>query len=235
MSLSAGVEGFEVRSDTSGSYVVYLIHVTSTQSDFVVYKRYSQFRELYDALRTRYPLIGGFNFPPKSMLGGDSKEKRERRKRFDDFVKLVVHLQPLPPKARAFLLGEGPSGDVPGSPGGGGGGGHGGALSPGGGTGGDGSGAGAGRAHTHAHDDGASFAAWSTVAGAWAALGAEGAAGRAAHPVGVLELGVLEGFELPAADLGASSDPYVVATLTGYWSHGQEWPRAMRQTFRTEV
>ena len=42
----------------------------------------------------------------------------------------------------------------------------------------------------------------------------------------------------PAADYdvrGFTSDPYLVATLTGYWSHGQEWPPDMRFSFRTKT
>ena len=39
---------------------------------------------------------------------------------------------------------------------------------------------------------------------------------RNGQPIGLLELDIFEGFRLPASDLGISSDPYLVATLTGY-------------------
>jgi hypothetical protein len=38
---------------------------------------------------------------------------------------------------------------------------------------------------------------------------------RTGQPIGLLELDIFEGFGLPASDMGISSDPYLVATLTG--------------------
>jgi len=38
---------------------------------------------------------------------------------------------------------------------------------------------------------------------------------RNGQPIGLLELDIFEGFRLPASDMGISSDPYLVATLTG--------------------
>ena len=77
------------------------------------------------------------------------------------------------------------------------------------------------------------FRRWKPWTGnVWDALCSDADA-RLGQPIGVLELDVIEGFGLPASDFGVSSDPYVVATLTGYFSNGSEWPASMQGKFTT--
>lgn len=60
------------------------------------------------------------------------------------------------------------------------------------------------------------YAQWRSLAGVKEALFCP-ATEREKHPIGVLELEVIEGFGLPAADFpfAMASDPYCIATLTG--------------------
>lgn len=53
--------------------------------------------------------------------------------------------------------------------------------------------------------------------------------------IGRLKVNVVEATNLPAADLGGTSDPYVMLTLTGRNKWNQEWDQNRQQAWRSKV
>ena len=227
--LAASVDSWETHGDTTR----YVVKVASTTNNYEIRKRYSDFSGLHDCLSKSHYEIAKFAFPEKTSyhfpimegLGYTStmREKRdERRLRFNAFVRLLLRLKPMPPEVRDFLSG--------------------------------------GADHTGTHtqknepkpgqqvtpDD--SLLAYrtfeplttdeapklfSTIREKWSEVGRDEPT-PGSIPVGVLELQIVEASNLPASDFGAFSDPYCIATVTGYWSHGQEWRPEMRSSFTTK-
>lgn len=65
----------------------------------------SAFQALHAALKDQYPeIVEPFRFPHKSMFNTFSNYTKERRRQgFDDFLKLLVSLDPLPTEVARFL------------------------------------------------------------------------------------------------------------------------------------
>jgi hypothetical protein len=69
------------------------------------FRLYSAFQALHAALKDQYPeVVEPFRFPHKSMFNTFSNYTKERRRQgFDDFLKLLVSLEPLPMEVARFL------------------------------------------------------------------------------------------------------------------------------------
>jgi hypothetical protein len=175
-------------------------------------KRYSEFHDLFHALR-KHSAIGSFPFPPKVMVCTEG-DKKDRLVRFDAFLKIVARHPELirDLKAQAFFFP--PNGSNI--------------------SGGEGDGCPGSDDGTKATAALGTFKTWLSNEGIRSALMCS-AEKQPYYPVGMLDLKIAEVFGLPATDFGVSSDPYCVATLTGYWSHGQEWPPGMRSKFQTKT
>jgi hypothetical protein len=76
-----------------------------TSMRWLLRKRYSAFQALHAALKEQYPdVVEPFRFPNKSMFNTFSNYTKERRRQgFDDFLKILVTLEPFPPEVAKFL------------------------------------------------------------------------------------------------------------------------------------
>lgn len=45
------------------------VYIRIQDNEWNVYRRYTEFRELHNHLRTQFPQVDAFNFPPKKALG----------------------------------------------------------------------------------------------------------------------------------------------------------------------
>lgn len=62
------------------------------------------FSHLYRSLKDRYPQIGQYKFPNKSVFHTFSQFTKERRRSgFEEFLNLVMSIRPLPPEMEDFL------------------------------------------------------------------------------------------------------------------------------------
>jgi hypothetical protein len=62
------------------------------------------FNHLYRSLKDRYPQIGQYKFPNKSVFHTFSQFTKERRRSgFEEFLNLVMSLRPIPPEMEDFL------------------------------------------------------------------------------------------------------------------------------------
>lgn len=87
-------------SSSSSSYHVYQITImTSTGEKWSVYRRYSQFYELHQQLKTKDPTVGKFIFPPKKRLNSKASTiVQDRRRKLEEYVTtLNCYIEKLPP------------------------------------------------------------------------------------------------------------------------------------------
>lgn len=87
-------------SSSSSSYHVYQLTITtSTGEEWSVYRRYSQFYELHQQLKTRDPNVVNFNFPPKKRLNSKASTiVQDRRRKLEEYVNtLNCYIEKLPP------------------------------------------------------------------------------------------------------------------------------------------
>lgn len=84
---------------SSPSYHVYQLTIkTSTGEEWSVYRRYSQFYELHQQLKTKDPIVGRFIFPPKKRLNSKSSTiVQDRRNKLEEYVTtLSCYIDKLP-------------------------------------------------------------------------------------------------------------------------------------------
>uniref|UniRef100_A0AAQ4PWB1 Sorting nexin 29 n=1 Tax=Gasterosteus aculeatus aculeatus TaxID=481459 RepID=A0AAQ4PWB1_GASAC len=83
----------------SNAYHVYQVYIRILDNEWNVYRRYTEFRELHNHLRTQFPQVDTFNFPPKKAIGNkDAKFVEERRKQLQGYLRTVMNklIQTLP-------------------------------------------------------------------------------------------------------------------------------------------
>uniref|UniRef100_A0A7N9AYW1 Sorting nexin 29 n=1 Tax=Mastacembelus armatus TaxID=205130 RepID=A0A7N9AYW1_9TELE len=83
----------------ANAYHVYQVYIRILDNEWNVYRRYTEFRELHNHLRTQFPQVDTFNFPPKKAIGNkDSKFVEERRKQLQGYLRTVMNklIQALP-------------------------------------------------------------------------------------------------------------------------------------------
>ena len=83
------VKSFEWRKDLSDTeYTAYMTHVQSTSRNWVVPKRFSEFRELYGTLQAH---VTQYSFPTNFTWGRLSDSALEaRRLQLDEFLQLLL-------------------------------------------------------------------------------------------------------------------------------------------------
>uniref|UniRef100_A0A7N6BE94 Sorting nexin 29 n=1 Tax=Anabas testudineus TaxID=64144 RepID=A0A7N6BE94_ANATE len=75
------------------------VYIRILDNEWNVYRRYTEFRELHNHLRTQFPQVDAFNFPPKKAIGNkDAKFVEERRKQLQGYLRMVMNklIQSLP-------------------------------------------------------------------------------------------------------------------------------------------
>ncbi|MGH0129647.1 UNVERIFIED_CONTAM: hypothetical protein FKN15_048352 [Acipenser sinensis] len=58
-----------MRGRASNAYHVYQVYIRILDNEWNVYRRYTDFRTLHHRLRSRFPQVDTFNFPPKKAIG----------------------------------------------------------------------------------------------------------------------------------------------------------------------
>ncbi|XP_054611492.1 sorting nexin-29 isoform X2 [Dunckerocampus dactyliophorus] len=53
----------------ANAYHVYQVYIRILDNEWNVYRRYTEFRELHNRLRSQFPQVDTFNFPPKKAIG----------------------------------------------------------------------------------------------------------------------------------------------------------------------
>uniref|UniRef100_A0A8D3CIX2 Sorting nexin 29 n=1 Tax=Scophthalmus maximus TaxID=52904 RepID=A0A8D3CIX2_SCOMX len=84
---------------SANAYHVYQVYIRILDNEWNVYRRYTEFRELHSHLRTQFPQVEAFNFPPKKAIGNkDAKFVEERRKQLQGYLRTVMNklIQTLP-------------------------------------------------------------------------------------------------------------------------------------------
>ncbi|CAB1338264.1 unnamed protein product [Coregonus sp. 'balchen'] len=75
------------------------VYIRILDNEWNVYRRYTEFRALHNHLRSQFPQVGTFNFPPKKAIGNkDAKFVEERRKQLQSYLRMVLNklIQTLP-------------------------------------------------------------------------------------------------------------------------------------------
>ncbi|XP_034717337.1 sorting nexin-29 [Etheostoma cragini] len=83
----------------ANAYNVYQVYIRILDNEWNVYRRYAEFRELHNNLRSQFPQVDTFNFPPKKAIGNkDAKFVEERRKQLQVYLRMVMNklIQTLP-------------------------------------------------------------------------------------------------------------------------------------------
>ncbi|XP_037133418.1 sorting nexin-29 isoform X1 [Syngnathus acus] len=83
----------------ANAYHVYQVYIRILDNEWNVYRRYTEFRELHNRLRSQFPQVDTFNFPPKKAIGNkDAKFVEERRKQLQCYLRMVMNkvIQTLP-------------------------------------------------------------------------------------------------------------------------------------------
>uniref|UniRef100_A0A673A9N6 Sorting nexin 29 n=1 Tax=Sphaeramia orbicularis TaxID=375764 RepID=A0A673A9N6_9TELE len=83
----------------ANAYHVYQVYIRILDNEWNVYRRYTEFRELHNHLRTQFPQVDAFSFPPKKAIGNkDAKFVEERRKQLQGYLRMVMNkvIQALP-------------------------------------------------------------------------------------------------------------------------------------------
>ncbi|KAL4624527.1 sorting nexin-29, partial [Arapaima gigas] len=88
-----------LRGNATNTYHVYQVYIRILDNEWNVYRRYTEFRDLHNRLRSQYPQVDTFNFPPKKAIGNkDAKFVEERRKQLQCYLRMVMNklIQALP-------------------------------------------------------------------------------------------------------------------------------------------
>ncbi len=97
--LTVNVTHFE----TNDNITVYIVNVKySFKSSYSLPKRYSDFSDLYNAMKDLLP--SNYKFPNKSIFSTTAQFTKERRiKGFDEMLKTLIKLDPFPVALQKFL------------------------------------------------------------------------------------------------------------------------------------
>ncbi|XP_043567029.1 sorting nexin-29 [Chiloscyllium plagiosum] len=88
-----------LRGRAANAFHVYQVYIRIKDDEWNVYRRYTEFRALHIRLRTKFPLVNTFNFPPKKAIGNkDAKFVEERRKQLQEYLRSIMNkiIQTLP-------------------------------------------------------------------------------------------------------------------------------------------
>ncbi|GCB72231.1 hypothetical protein scyTo_0001881 [Scyliorhinus torazame] len=88
-----------LRGRAANAFHVYQVYIRIKDDEWNVYRRYTEFRALHTRLRTKFPSVNTFHFPPKKAIGNkDAKFVEERRKRLQEYLRNIMNkiIQTLP-------------------------------------------------------------------------------------------------------------------------------------------
>ena len=68
------------------------VYVRIRDTEWNVYKRYSQFFDLHQTLRKKDPIVNSFDFPPKKSVGNKAERfVEDRRKALQSYLRSIVN------------------------------------------------------------------------------------------------------------------------------------------------
>lgn len=68
------------------------IYVRIRDTEWNVYRRYSQFYELHQSLRKKDPIVNSFDFPPKKTMGNMGERfVEDRRRALQSYLRCIVN------------------------------------------------------------------------------------------------------------------------------------------------
>lgn len=73
------------------------VYIRILDNEWNVYRRYAEFRELHNHLRTQFPQVDAFNFPPKKAIGNKVSYKPVWPQCSFCFIRTSAALSPLKP------------------------------------------------------------------------------------------------------------------------------------------
>uniref|UniRef100_A0A8C4T259 Sorting nexin 29 n=1 Tax=Erpetoichthys calabaricus TaxID=27687 RepID=A0A8C4T259_ERPCA len=88
-----------LRGRAANAFHVYQVYIRILDNEWNVYRRYADFHSLHHKLRSRFPQVAAFHFPPKKAIGNkDAKFVEERRKQLQSYMRSVMNkvIQGLP-------------------------------------------------------------------------------------------------------------------------------------------
>ncbi|XP_039630804.1 sorting nexin-29 isoform X2 [Polypterus senegalus] len=88
-----------LRGRAANAFHVYQVYIRILDNEWNVYRRYADFHSLHHKLRSRFPQVNAFHFPPKKAIGNkDAKFVEERRKQLQSYMRSVMNkvIQGLP-------------------------------------------------------------------------------------------------------------------------------------------
>ncbi|XP_072124945.1 sorting nexin-29 isoform X2 [Mobula birostris] len=88
-----------LRGRAANAFHVYQVYIRIKDDEWNVYRRYTEFRALHNRLRTKFPTVNTFHFPPKKAIGNkDAKFVEERRKQLQEYLRNIMNkiIQTLP-------------------------------------------------------------------------------------------------------------------------------------------
>ncbi|XP_067912350.1 sorting nexin-29 isoform X2 [Heterodontus francisci] len=88
-----------LRGRAANAFHVYQVYIRIKDDEWNVYRRYTEFRALHTRLRTKFPSVNTFHFPPKKAIGNkDAKFVEERRKQLQEYLRNIMNkiIQTLP-------------------------------------------------------------------------------------------------------------------------------------------
>ncbi|XP_070569442.1 kinesin-like protein KIF16B isoform X2 [Ptychodera flava] len=84
---------YMLRGHGRDAHHVFEVKVAVLGNNWVVYRRYRQFRELHENMKQNYPEIGALEFPPKRLFGNKSdKVVSKRRGHLENYLKSFIHV-----------------------------------------------------------------------------------------------------------------------------------------------
>ena len=68
------------------------MYIRIRDTEWNVYRRYSQFHELNQSLRKKDPIVNSFDFPPKKSMGNmEERFVEDRRKALQSYLRCIVN------------------------------------------------------------------------------------------------------------------------------------------------
>ncbi|XP_064595668.1 sorting nexin-29-like isoform X2 [Liolophura sinensis] len=81
-----------LRGSSTSAHHVYQVYVRIRDEEWNVYRRYNQFRDFFNSLKKKHPIMSKFDFPPKKAIGSkDARVVEMRRKMLQMFLRNVIN------------------------------------------------------------------------------------------------------------------------------------------------
>ncbi|GFS03274.1 kinesin-like protein KIF16B [Elysia marginata] len=90
--LNVEIPTFVLRGSGRDLHYEYLVKVTIGPESWCVFRRYSRFREMHQALRKKYPVVNQLVFPPRRFFHRNKKVATERQRLLEEYIRHAIEL-----------------------------------------------------------------------------------------------------------------------------------------------